>query len=248
MLRKKWLKYASDMSQKQKSYERFYNAIKTDATICNYSYCMERFMKFLKSKDHIDNIEHYDKLLDFDTDKITDVLEAFVSYLKLTQKRNSINAIISAPELFFDMNRKTWYRKLVRKTNNKTGGKLGGQTPITTDEIQMMLNSTMHLREKAFIHFLASTGIRPAAIVDPVLRISHLVYMPNPDNPSRESKWCYAVRIYDDSDDEGYWAFLTPESTIALDRYFGWRKNIRHEEFDDETPIFAQVRNKNHPE
>ena len=49
---------------------------------------------------------------------------------------------------------------------------------------------------------------------------------------------CYGIKIYD-GDDAGYWAFLTPESSKALDKYFIWRKNQRKEEFTDETPVFA---------
>lgn len=101
-----------------------------------------------------------------------------------------------------------------------------------------MLQVAKHPRDIALIHFFASTGARPAALFDPVLRMKHLVYMSNPARPDREIKWCYAVRIYDESR-EGYWAFLTPEATRALEKYHGWRKNTRKEIFNDETPVFA---------
>jgi len=239
MFREKSLKMANEYARKSKAYRKFYNAMNTNSTISGYAYVMVRFMKFLKSEGHIDSIDDYDKLLDFGTEKITDILEDFVSDLKLTQKRSSIATIIAPPELFFEMNRKIWHRKLVRKTINKGDDTTGGKTPITTDEVKMMLEHAKHPRDKALIHFLASTGARPAGTTDPVLRMKHLAYMPNPNNPTRESKWCYAIRIYGDSDEYGYWAFLTPEATVTLDRYFGWRKSIRHEEFNDETPIFA---------
>jgi integrase/recombinase XerD len=156
----------------------------------------------------------------------------------MTKKPQSITVLLAAPELFFEMNRKIWHKKLVRKSINKDDTESQGKTPITTDEIKKMLDPAKHPRDKAVIHFFASTGARPAGITDPVLRMKHLTWMPNPNNPTHELKWCYGIRIYHESK-EGYWAFLTPEATITLDRYFGWRKNIRHEEFDDETPIFA---------
>ena len=238
MLSKKWLKIAKDSASKSMGYKKFYNAMNTESTICTYSYCMVKFMEFLKSECHIDNVDGYDKLLDFDTEKITDTLEDFVNHLNKTKKPQSVTVLLAAPELFFEMNRKIWHKKLVRKSINKDNSEPQGKIPITTDEIKKMLESAKHPRDKAVIHFFASTGVRPAGITDPIIRMKHLTYMPNPNNPTRESKWCYAIRIYDESK-EGYWSFLTPEATIILDRYFGWRKQIRHEEFDDETPIFA---------
>ena len=104
-----------------------------------------------------------------------------------------------------------------------------GKLPATDEDIQRMLEVTKNLRDIAVIHFLASTGTRPAGIVDPILKMKHLTEM---------SQKCYAVKIYDQYD-EGYWAFLTPEARKALDRYFSWGKMIRHEGFDEETPIFS---------
>ena len=57
-----------------------------------------------------------------------------------------------------------------------------------------MLSTITKLRTKALIHFLASTGARPAVIVDPILRIKHLEDMPQD---------CKTVKIYDGSR-EGY--------------------------------------------
>ena len=238
MLSKKWLKIAEDFASKSRAYKKFYNAMKTESTICVYSYSMVKFMTFLRSECYVDNIDNYDKLLEFDTEKITDILEDFVSNLNMTQKPKGVTTILAAPELFFEMNRKIWHKKLVRKSIKKDDVEAGGKTPITTEEVRTMLESAKHPRDKALIHFIASTGARPGGLHDPILRIKHLVYMPNPNNPHSENHWCYAVKIYDESK-EGYWSFLTPEATIVLDRYFGWRKHIRHEEFDDETPIFA---------
>jgi len=150
--------------------------------------------------------------------------------LNKTHKRKGVSTILAAVELFFTMNRKMWHKKLVRKRIKKDENNLrGGKLPATDEDVQSLLDVTKHVREKAIIHFLSSTGARPASIVDPILRMKHLVKMPH---------GCYAIRIYDGVD-EGYWSFLTPESGKALDKYFIWRKNQRKEEFTDETPIFA---------
>src|SRR5207249_10318745 len=82
-------------------------------------------------------------------------------------------------------------------------------------------------RTKALIHFMAPTGIRPGAITDPVLRRKHLLEMP--DN-------CYAIKVYDNSK-EGYYAFLTPEASKSLNRYFNTRK-LNGETLIDESPLF----------
>jgi len=104
---------------------------------------------------------------------------------------------------------------------------------VTTDELIRMLKCTKSLRTIAVVHFLASTGIRPGALVDPILCIKHLVRLGD----------CYAVKAYDESI-EGYWVFLTPEATKALDDYIEWRKS-RNEKISDDTPIFGIIDKRN---
>lgn len=237
------MKYAKDLSKQCRSYRKFYYAMSTDSTISTYAYSLKKFMDYLVSVKEVTDNEEYDELIEYDSEKITDLLEDYVIELGQKLKPNSINTHLSAVELFLEMNRKIWHKKLVRRSIKKDDTEPQGKTPATNDDIQRMLESIKHPREKALIHFLASTGARPAGITDPILRMKHLSYMPNPNNPTRELKWCYAIRIYDESK-EGYWSFLTPETTIALDRYFGWRKHIRHEGFNDETPIFVNLTTK----
>ena len=232
MNRPTWNEYADRLAEKNKAYEKFHAALQTssDSTKSTYAYFMKRFMDFLVGQKKIKNNEDYNALAKLDTDKITDILESYVSELNKTHKRKGVSTILAATELFFTMNRKIWHKKLVRKLikkdeNNMSGGKL----PATDEDVQTLLEVSKHVREKSLIHFLASTGARPASIVDPILRMKHLVKMP---------RGCYGIKIYD-GDDAGYWSFLTPESGRALDKYFIWRKNQRKEEFTDETPIFA---------
>lgn len=106
MLSMKWVKYADMMSTQSKAYRRFNNAIQADATRSNYSYSINRFMKFLKDDKVITDIQDYDSLLNFDTDQITDHLEDFVVDLNAKIKPSGIMSTIAAPELFFEMNRK----------------------------------------------------------------------------------------------------------------------------------------------
>lgn len=238
MLRNRWIEYAKEHADTSKAYRRFFNAMKTDSTISTYSYNMRRFMDFLVVSKEVKTNEDYDLLLKFDAEKITDILEEFVASLNTSLKKTSaVKTMLAAPELFFDMNRKIWHKRLVRRGIKKDGQIKSGKLPATDEDIQRMLEVTKNLRDIAVIHFLASTGTRPAGIVDPILRMKHLTEMSN---------GCYAVKIYDESD-EGFWSFLTPEARRAIDRYFSWRKSIRKEEFDEETPIFSNhSRNSKH--
>jgi len=230
--RPSWNEYADRHAEKSKAYEKFHGALESssDSTKSTYAYFMKRFMDFLVGQKELKNNEEYDMLAKLDNDKITDILESYVSDLNKTHKRKGVSTILAAVELFFTMNRKIWHKKLVRKRIKKDENNMrGGKIPATDEDVQSLLDVTKHVREKAIIHFLSSTGARPASIVDPILRMKHLVKMPH---------GCYGIKIYDGVD-EGYWAFLTPESAKALDKYFIWRKNQRKEEFTDETPIFA---------
>ena len=223
------MKYAEDHSKTSKAYRKFYNAMKTDSTISAYSYNMKRFMDFLTSYEEVKTNEDYDLLLEFDSEKITDLLEEFVASLnKSLKKTSSVKTMLAAPELFFEMNRKIWHKKLVRRGIKKDGQIKSGKLPATDEDIQRMLQVTKNLRDIAVIHFLASTGSRPAGIVDPVLRMKHLTEMPHK---------CYAVKIYDQYD-EGYWAFLTPEASKALDDYVDERI-YRGENITKESPVFV---------
>ena len=243
MLSPKWMKYAKDTSQKYRSYKKFYHAMNANATISTYAYSLNKFMNYLVLIKEITHNEEYYKIIEYDSEKITDLLEDYVIELGQKLKPNGINTHLSAVELFLEMNRKIWHKKLVRRSIKKDDVEPQGKSPATNDDLQRMLDCVKHPREKALIHFLASTGARPAGIIDPILRMKHLTYMPNPNNPNHDHKFCYAVKIYDESK-EGYWGFLTPEATVTLDRYFGWRKHIRKEEFNDETPIFVNLTTK----
>jgi integrase/recombinase XerD len=115
----------------------------------------------------------------------------------------------------------------------KNNGIAGGSLPFTNADIRQMLESTKKFRTKALIHFIASTGIRPGAIIDPILRKKHLIEISNE---------CLTIRVYDNST-EGYWAFLTPEAKKYLYQYFTARK-INGETLTDESPMFVNEYDK----
>ena len=127
--------------------------------------------------------------------------------------------------------------------------KRSGYKAWTTKQISLMLENTSEQRNKALIHFQASTGAR-VGIHDHPLLMKHLTMM------EWNGHGCYAVLLYADSDEtveekdlrdkqddvqsgNSYWSFLTLEATESLDKYFTERKRAG-EFFDDNTPIFLK--------
>ncbi len=226
------LEYPQEQAQKFRSYRRFLKGTNTEITKAAYTKHLFNFMKF-------HNLTDYDKLASLDTKKIDILLEDYVDSIEQRgTKGRTIKTSIAGVELFLIMNDCIWHDKRIKKEIKSDKGIPGGKTPITDDEVKRMIEASTTLRQKAIVHFLASTGIRPGALIDPVLKMKHLVSMPHPTDKSIK-KYCYAIKIYDESK-EGYWVFLTPEAVKALDDYFEWRK-LQNEKLDDESPIFRIV-------
>ncbi|MDH3394713.1 MAG: dynein arm light chain [Nitrosopumilus sp.] len=224
VLRVPSIRYADDMAKRHRSYRNLLRGISTDTTKANYAECLKRFIIFHK-------IDDYDKLIKIDSEQITDMMCDWVDFLTdKNLKPRTVRAMLSGPELFFEMNRKIWHKRLVRKRIQKDDSIYGGNVPFTTEEIQIMLETTKSIRTKALVHFIASTGIRPAALIDPVLCLKHLEKIDD----------CYTVKIYDESK-EGYWAFLTPEASKIMNRYLNWRE-AHGEDLSPESVIFARLK------
>lgn len=176
-------------------------------------------------------IKEYDDIKKLNTDEIQELLQDWVLHLTSKGlKALTIRTKLSAVELFLDMNKMVFYKKILHKLIPSSDYVPGGDKPFTTEEIQKMLKATTKLRSKALIHFLTSTGARPASITDPVLRLKHLEDMPQN---------CKAIKLYDGSR-ESYWAFLTPEATDTLNDYLRSRK-INGEKLTSESPVFANT-------
>ncbi|MGY5146516.1 MAG: tyrosine-type recombinase/integrase [Candidatus Nitrosopumilus sp. bin_7KS] len=206
----------------KRSLTLYESAIKSPETLKIYMYSLNEFMEFIKIKD-------FDAIPKLGIDTIQTHLENWVMHLAdKGLKSSSIRGKLSAVELFLEMNKVIYHKKILRKLIPSSDYIQGGEKPFTTEDIQKFLKSTTKLRTKAFVLFLTSTGMRPAGIVDPILKLKHIEDMPND---------CKAVRIYDGSR-EGYWAFLTPEASKALDNYLNSRKR-NGEELTPESPVFT---------
>ena len=229
------------MKNEHQCFQKFIKVPSSPMSKETYSYKIQRFMRFASEFKYVKHDEDFESLLDYDSEKITDILEEFVNYLEgCGLVFETVKTTLASPELFFEMNRKIWHKKLVRRSMQRPDRVPGGRVPVTTEDIQNMLKyCARSLRKQAIIHFLTSTGIRPAALIDPVLRIKHLVSMPNPYDPINHPHYCYAVKVYDESKD-GYWVFLTPEARKIIDRYLNGRK-LQGEKLDDNSPIFTTL-------
>lgn len=239
---KKEYQRSLELAEENIHYGNFYEAIQTVSSKQSYTYGMRNFMVYLVAQKHISDIEDFSTVVGFGPEKSTDILKLFIKSLKKRGlKPLSVNAYVAPLFLFFDMNRVSLFKKEINKVRDKNDIEPGGHTPVTTNEIQNMLEFCTHSRERALILFLSSTGMRPGGLNDPILRMKHLEYMPEPNNPSN-TKYCYAVKVYDGSR-QYYWGFLTPEATKALERYFTWRKTARNEEFTKDTVVFTNIFN-----
>ena len=217
------------MHVKSRSFRLFIESIKSDKSKIPYTYSLHEFMRFY-------NIKNYDDIPKFTTKKIQKLLENWVLHLKNKHLKSvTIKAKLNAVELFLDMNKVIFHKKILHKLLPSDDHIPGGEIPFTNKDIQNMLKATTKMRTKALIYFLASTAARPGAVADPVLQKKHLVNMPH---------GCKAVKIYDNSR-EGFWAFLTPEASTALDDYLNSRKRSG-EELTEESPLFANLENKTH--
>lgn len=208
---------------KTSAFENFEDSIKSKSTRQEYNRKLNNCKIFFK-------IKSWDSYIKKNKDSIHNDLEYYISTQKKKQiKNHTIKGMINPIFLLLEMNQVVLFKKILLKKLPDDDQISGGMKPFTTEEIQRMLKSSPLLRTRALIHFLSSTGCRPASIVDPVLRIKHLEKLNN----------CYSVRIYDESK-EGYWGFLTPEATQSLDEYLKSRK-LNGEKLDDESPMFVNV-------
>ncbi len=216
------------MSQKletnQKSFVIFVNAIKSDKTKVGYVRDLNNFLTFTKVAD-------YDTLAKLGIDTIQEFLENYVLELK---KRNltAIRSRLAGPELFFEMNKKLFYKKILHKLLPSDDTVIGGNVAYTDDDIRKLLSYTEKPRTRAIIHLLASTGIRPGAFDDPPLQLKHLEKIED----------CYSIKIYDGSR-EGYFAFLIPEAVQVMDDYLTSRK-LNGEKLTPESYIFHTYNTK----
>lgn len=200
---------------------RFNESIHSEYTRQNYHYHLKKF------SDHV-GIQTYDELLSLGQQELQSSLESYLASLKSKANPNSIPTMFLGVRHFFVMNRVQVDWEIIRKMYPKKTVQ-SGTKPWQKADIQKILGAATNARDKALVRFLASTGIRIGAI-DHDLQIRHTCLMPH---------GCTAVTIYAGTIDE-YWAFLTPESSLALWGYVK-RRAQDGESVGAQTPLFRNL-------
>jgi integrase len=214
-----------DMKSMGKSLEVFDKFLKADATKKLY---LRLFTDFLKwTRENIDNSLNADDLLQFDEKKLQGMIEDYILHIRKRLSPNSLPSNIAALEHYFAMNDKDIQFKRIRKMIPPPNKK-GGNNAWTTKDIQQMIRNSSSNRDRAFIHFLASTGCRIGSLEG--LKLRHILPM---------SDECRSVLIYEGSNEE-YWAFLTPEACNAVDEYLEERRRDG-EIINSESPVFRSA-------
>lgn len=234
MLRTQQTLFIKEMVKEHRCYKLFIKSLNRPISRQGYSYKMQSFMKYCIDNDFAKNEQDYESLLTLDVEQITDLLLDYVDYLQ-EKKISAVVNYLQAPELFFEMNRKIWHKKVVKKSITKEDRITAGKTPATDNDVFNMINANPILRNKLIIHYIASTGSRPGSIIDPPLQFKHLIPLPDihgaekfnfdPENNSEidpymyaSKRYCYAIKIYDGSN-EGYYGFLIPAASDIMDQY-----------------------------
>jgi integrase/recombinase XerD len=205
---------------KERSILRFEQGIKSKQTLNNYRDHLKHFKNFA-------NFENFDSLLSKPVEEIQTMVEDYLIYIKDNRHPNSVPILMLDVRHFFVMNRIPLYWEIIRKMYPPRQ-KSAGFKPWTTEQIRKMILATTSKRNRALVHFLASTGARIGVIDDKFI----MKYLEN------ISDGCKAVLLYP-NDNEEYWAFLTPEASRALDEYHEERRN-RGEILDENSPIFRR--------
>ena len=148
------------MSAKHRCFRKFIRSLNEESSQESYGYKIQKFMKWAVSQRLVTHNEDFEKLLEYDSDQITDILEDYVDFLEENNCKN-VRTDLASPELFFEMNRKMWHRKLVRKGIKKLNRKKGGELPIADDELEDVYRAANTPRKKAIISIISSLGIRP---------------------------------------------------------------------------------------
>jgi len=204
---------------KQHSLMMFEESIKSDSTRKKYIYLVKLFKDYYKIKD-------FDGITKFDKTEIQKMVETYVIHIKKEINPNTMPSYINPIKTFLEVNdvELNW-RKIKRLYPAKI--KRSGNSAYQTKDVKLMLEVTPQIRNKALVHFLASSGVRVGAVED--LQLRHIRDMP---------LGCKMILIYEDSTEE-YNTFLTPEASIALELYLNERKS-NGETLNDDSPLFRE--------
>jgi integrase/recombinase XerD len=194
------------------AYQKFYEVIADNqATTTAYVLYLNKFLDYSK----IDA----ESLAKLGVKEIEDLVFNYIISLKEKTRKhgkpspNSYNSMISPIKLFCNMNDKilNWV-KFAKYYPERVP--VANQMPYTREDIVSILEALNNKRDKAFVHLLASSGIRIGAISSLNME---------------DVKWIEdgaIITIYRD-DIREYRVCLTPEATTALKDYLATRLNTK---------------------
>jgi len=197
----------------------FQESLRSEESVKMYTYLVMKFMKF-------HNLQDFDSVVKIEKKELQKLVETYVIHLKKNVSPNTLPSQANAIKTFLESNDidLNW-RKIKRLYPAPV--KRSGSSAYSTEDVKKMLDATPQIRNKAIIHFLASSGVRVGSL--PELKLKHIRDMP---------LGCKMITIYEDSIEE-YLTFLTPESSKALDDYLEQRRR-NHEVLNDESPLFRE--------
>ena len=196
----------------------FEESIKSKYTAVNYNSHLKQFTRFM-------GLKSANMLVSVPPALLQRRIEDYLIALKSTTNPNSVPSKFQGIRHFCIMNEiNINWDKIHRMFPARQ--KTQSLRSYTTSEIGTMLDAEAHPRNRALIHFLASTGAR-IGVFDHPLQTRHLRTM---------SHGCCAVLLY--AGDVGeYWSFLTPQAHGALKVYFESRRQ-EGKPLDPNAPIF----------
>lgn len=206
------------MDEKPRCLIVFEQSIRSEATLRIYNAYLSRFLKWVG----VD----YQSLLLLPREKLQQLVEDYLIYLKRRLNPNSIGPHLSAIQRFLDINDKEYNRRKLRMLLPEKVKPAGGKA-WSTEQISQMLKFADTKRAKAVIHFLTATGCRVGAIKG--LKIKNLKDMPD---------GCKAVTFYSGSKWE-YASFLHKEAVNALNDYHNERSQ-HGEKLDQDSFVFRE--------
>ena len=211
----------------ERSIRIFLASLKSEKTKDNYLKGLERFRIAA-------DIETLDKFVQLPAKEVQMIVEDYLLTMRETVHPNSIPTNYYPIQTFLEMNDVMINFKKMRRLfpqQVKTSVERGW----TTEEIQRMLEVADDYRTIAAIHVEGASGGRIGLFEN--LMVRHLLAIDD-----EQFGKCYAMTGYAESTEE-YTTFLTPEATIALDRYLDQRR-ATGEKIEPDSPVFVMKHKK----
>jgi integrase len=201
------------------------DSIYSNSTKETYVYSLIQFIKF-------HNIENCDLLLQFEKNKVVELIRNYLLYLRNERKLSysRINIFFSAVRLFYiqnDYEAELPWSKLARFKGKYTAKVIEDRT-YTVEEIQRLLDYA-DLRMKVSILVMLSSGIRVGGLAS--LRLKDLIEI--------EQYNLYLIKVYSDSPNDSYFTYCTPEATKYIKMYLVYRQN-QGEQLNPNSPLIRQ--------